>query len=210
MNRFPIVALFLLLPFLCQSVEFEFWQVYALNRRISEHWDFTLRTEWRWEEIFSNLFRHQHDIGLQYKPNKWSFHLFYRHKIRDTNSGWKTEPESLLDINRTWEFRQFKIGDRNRFEYRFFDYDWVYRKRFTFIKNIGYFCGDLELYLSNEFFFRNFERYRRNRIAGGFKYFPAEKDTQIRLLFIIQHRNREQEGWVHTKNIIESEIKYRF
>lgn len=210
MNRFPIIALLLLFPLLCQSVEFEFWQVYDLKHKVSEQWNFTLRTEWRWEEVYSNLFLHQHDIGFQYKHDKWSYHLFYRHKLRDTNSGWDTEPETLLDVHRTWDLSQFKIDNRSRFEYRWYDYDWIYRNRTTFIKNIGNFCGDLELYLSNEFFIRNFERYRRNRIAAGFGYFPNEKDSRIRCIFIIQHRNREQTGWTHTKNIIELEIKYKF
>lgn len=210
MNRFPLFFL-LFLPVLSFGVDFEFWQVFQLKREISEKWDFTLRSEFRWEEVYSTLIRHQHDIGLQYEPNAcWDFHLFYRYKVRDTNSGWETEPETLLDISRHWKFSQFKIADRNRFEYRYYDHDWIYRNRLTYIKPIGYFCGDLELYISNEFFFRNFEKYETNRLAAGFGYFPAEKDSRIRCIFIIQHRNREEESWTHTNNIVELEFKYRF
>ena len=211
MNRILVIFLTLLYPFFCHSVNFEFWQVFHFNKEISEKWTFTLRTEERWQEVYSNLIRHQHDIGLLYKLNDcWNYHLFYRYKVIDSHTGWNTEHESLLDIRRIWELTPFTIEDRNRFDYSFYDHDWFYRNRISLIKPIGNFNGNLELFISNEFFFLNFQEYQRNRLAAGFGYFPLNRINRIRGLFIIQYQNNDQIGWTHTKNIVELEFRFNF
>jgi len=200
----------LFLPVLCLGAEFQFWQIAYFNKEITDKWSLVFQTEERWHEVYSNLVRHQNDLGIAYTFNDhWNVHVYFRHKVKDTDEGWRTESENLIDFNGKWKLGKLKIGDRNRFEVHYYGNHWVYRNKIVLAYPFYEYCGDWDFYVFNEFFFRNLQRYHRNRCGAGLQLPLLKKDNKIRFLYVAQ-QHRESTGWLHTLNILWIESKVYF
>lgn len=198
------------LPIFCCATEFQFWQIAYFNKEITDKWSLVFQTEERWLRVYSNLIRHQNDIGLAYTfNNHWNVHVYYRHKVRTTENGWQTEPENIIDFNGKWELGKIKLSDRHRFEIHYYGNHWVYRNKIVLAYPTLPPHKKGDLYVFNEFFFRNLQRFHQNRFGAGIQLPLFEKDNKIRFLYVMEH-DHEPVGWVHTLNVFWVESKVYF
>lgn len=198
------------LPAFCLGTEFQYWQIAYFNQKITDKWSFVFQTEERWKGVYSNLVRHQNDIGIAYTFNDhWNIHVYYRHKVRNSDHGWATYPEQLIDFSGKWNVGEININNRHRFVIHYYGNHWVYRNRITLAYPIIPYCQKGDLYFSNEFFFKNLQKFFENRFGAGIQLSLSKTGNKVRCVYLMQHTNRAT-GWTHTLNILLIESKIYF
>jgi len=115
--------------------DFQIWNTDTEEIKINKKLKAVFEQEFRWGDNASELFYQHYDAGLAYAVNDYlDIGGGYRHVFEKKGENFKTENEPNVFVTFKTDAKGFSLSDRNRLEYRHFDYQtdtWRYRNLFT-------------------------------------------------------------------------------
>ena len=153
--------------------DFQVWNTDVEEFKISDDSKLALEEEFRWGDNANDFFYHHYDIGYFYNLRKYlNVGGGYRHIYELKKGKFKQENEPYVAATLLWDLLGFKFEDRNRMEYRHFDYQsdsWRYRNKFTMKLPWKFTKIELQPYLSDEILigFGTTNQFNQNRFSSG-------------------------------------------
>lgn len=212
---FLIIGLFFLA--LCPGYafddgDFQVWHTEAQEKKINDKSKITLEEEFRFGDDASDFYYYHYDIGYVYSAGKHlDLGLNYR-QVYDKKAGkFKVENRPHLNATAKYELWGFKLEDRNRLEYRHFDYQedsWRYRNKFSLKAPWKFSFLQVQPYLADEMFLNlNGIDFDRNRFYAGF-LFNIVKPIRGELYYLLQ--SSKSSGEWKAINALGTKIKFAF
>lgn len=158
-----------------QEGDFQIWHTEAQDIAIVKGAKAAFEQEFRYWNDASELHYQHYDFGLVLSPNKhFDLGLFYRQIYERRKTAGKFLPEECPNINATikYSFWGFDLEDRNRFEYRIFDYqdsNCRYRNKVTLKLPWSFTPWKIRPYFADEIFVRIDDSviFNQNRFTAG-------------------------------------------
>lgn len=209
-------SLCLLLPkaYSYDDGDFQVWITEAEEFKINDVSKITIEEEQRFGDDASEFYYQHYDGGFTYDVNKhFVVSLNYRqiYAKAKTHSKFKEENQPYAYVTAKCDLRGFKLEDRNRFEYRHFDYQgdsWRYRNKFTVKLPWKFSAFEIQPYLADEIFLDlNGIDFNRNRYSCGCG-FTIIKNLKGELFYLLQSA-KSNGGWAQT-NVLGTKIKISF
>ncbi len=153
--------------------DFQVWNTDVEEFRINDGWKAALEEEFRWGDNANQFYYHHYDIGLFYNLKKYlNVGGGYRQVFELKNGKFKPENEPYVAATLLWDLAGFKFEDRNRMEYRHFDYQadsWRYRNKLTVKFPWQFTRIKIQPYLSDEILvgFGSANQFNQNRFYSG-------------------------------------------
>ncbi|MDD4894159.1 MAG: DUF2490 domain-containing protein [Candidatus Omnitrophica bacterium] len=194
--------------------DFQVWHTEIQEKEINKESRLTLEEELRFGDDASELYYYYFDIGYAYDVNKnLTLGLNYR-QIYDKKQPYnKFKIENRPHINATLKYALsgFQLDDRNRLEYRHFDYQedsWEYRNKFTVKFPWKFTRLQIQPYLADEIFLKlNGIDLNRNRLYSGFM-FTVLKNLKAEIYYLLQ-KTKSSGKWTAV-NVLGSKVKVSF
>jgi len=153
--------------------DFQVWNTDAEELTIKDNLKVTFEEEFRWGDNSDEFYYHHYDAGLFYNLEKYlSIGGGYRYIYELKKGKFKLEREPYATAALFWDIKGLKFENRNRIEYRNFQYQadsWRYRNKIAVklpwkITKIG-----IQPYLSDEAFFSfgGTNQFNQNRVSSG-------------------------------------------
>ena len=183
MLRVFFVFLFLLLPVWAESYdEYEWGSAHNLfiKKTINERWSILSRSLFTTRDDFDDTFFATADLGVGYSfSKKIRASVAYRHAWFRPGDEWLEENRPLINLSIFQKWGAYRITNRSRMEFRFFDYkddDLRFRNELR-IETPWQIPGiPLKPYFEEEFFFsKNAEKIDMNWLTAGLYYKPAPR-----------------------------------
>jgi hypothetical protein len=187
MQRYLWIILLLLFGFLFSyhlyaydDGDFQVWNTDTEELKINKSSKIALEEELRFGENASELYYQHYDIGFTYSLNK-SLNLGtgYRHILERKKSKFKEENAPYGFVSLLWEIRGFKFEDRNRLEYRAYDYQtdtWRYRNKISVKFPWKFTALEIQPYISDEIYVHlNGINLNQNRLSAGLGFNITKK-----------------------------------
>jgi hypothetical protein len=212
---FAIIGMLLLLAakvYAYDDGDFQLWNTENQELKISKESRITLEEEFRWDNDASEFYYQHYDAGFSYTLNKhFDFGLNYRQVYEKKKGKFKEENRSYLNATLKYEFYGFKLDDRNRLEYRHFDYQadsWRYRNKFTVKFPWKFTKFEIQPYLADEIFldFQN-KAFSRNRFYSGLSM-NLTKNLKAEIYYLLQS-SRSGNNWIDA-NVLGTKLKLVF
>jgi hypothetical protein len=185
---------------------------YGLSLPISEKWESTVKSEFRFEDDMSEHYYSYVDGGLVYGATEWlQIGGNFRYIKYKSGEEWLGENRPHLNMKIKWEWKGFEFSDNNRIEYRNRQSEddlWRYRNKLK----IQYPLEDSGLrvtpYISEEIFYDfHAEQRNKNRLEGGIS---LQLSDNIKLYTAYQlDSNRNDDGWTDA-NVLATYLKISF
>ncbi|MDD5194674.1 MAG: DUF2490 domain-containing protein [Candidatus Omnitrophica bacterium] len=192
--------------------DFQVWHTENQEVKANKKSKITLEEEFRWGDDASEFYYHHYDAGFVHSLNKYlDLGINYRQAYEKKKGEFKTENRPHLNAILKYDFYGFKVDDRNRLEYRYFDYQadsWRYRNKFT-VKFPWKFTGlEIQPYLANEIFldFQN-KAFSRNRFYSGFTM-SFTKNLKGEIYYLLQS-SKSGDVWTDA-NVLGTKLKLTF
>ena len=158
-----------------QEGDFQIWHTEAQDITIVKGAKAAFEQEFRYWNDSTELHYQHYDFGLVLSPNKYfDLGLFYRQIYERRKTGSKFLPEECPNINATikYDLWGFMLKDRNRFEYRIFDYqdsNCRYRNKVTLKLPWTVTPWKIRPYFADEIFVRIDDNmvFNQNRFTAG-------------------------------------------
>jgi hypothetical protein len=153
--------------------DFQIWNTDVEEFKINKDSKIAFEEEFRWGKNASEFYYQHYDVGFIYNRKKWlSIAGGYRHVYELKKGKFKSENEPYATATLLWDFKGFKFDDRNRIEYRHFDYQadsWRYRNKITAKLPWKFTALNIQPYLSDEIFigFSTISELNQNRFSCG-------------------------------------------
>jgi hypothetical protein len=222
MKRKVLVALVLFLFAVAFKVhaydngDFQVWNTYGEEKKIDEKSRITAEEEQRWGDNANQLYYHHYDIGFVYTVNKnFDLGLNYRRIYERKKGKLRLENEPNINAILKWDLWGFSLSDRNRIEYRHFDYQgdsWRYRNTFTVRAPWKFTRFKIQPYLADEIFISSMGvAFNNNRFYSGLG-FTLTKSIRGELYYMLQHTrtvNKNSTNWPFV-NVLGTKIKLAF
>lgn len=194
--------------------DFQVWHTEAQEKKIDDNSKITAEEEFRWGDDADEFYYQHYDIGYVYEVNKHlALGLNYRQVYEKKKAHGKFLEENRPHINATfkWETGGFKFDDRNRFEYRHFDYQadsGRYRNKLS-VKFPWKFTGiEIQPYLADEIFLSFMGKaFSRNRFYTGITM-NFTKNLKAEIYYLLQ--NSRSSGEWPVANVFGTKVKLIF
>jgi len=194
--------------------DFQVWHTENQEFKLNDKFKITTEEEFRWGDDASQFFYQHYDAGLVYSLNKnLDLGMNYR-QVYELRSGNKFREENRPHINATvkYELYGFKLDDRNRLEYRHFDWQedaWRYRNKFGLRSPWKFTKFEIQPYVSDEMFvsFSGINQFDENRFSPGVA-FSLTKNIKGEIYYMLRAK-KSTDTWVKS-NILGTKLKLVF
>ncbi|MDD4910307.1 MAG: DUF2490 domain-containing protein [Candidatus Omnitrophica bacterium] len=153
--------------------DFQIWHTENQEFKVNKESKITLEEEFRWGDDAGDFYYHHYDAGFIYSLNKHlDLGIAYRQAYEKKKGKFKDENRPHLNAALKYELYGFKLDDRNRIEYRHFDYQadtWRYRNKFAVKFPWKLTKFEIQPYVADEIFVELDDgSLSRNRLYSGF------------------------------------------
>jgi hypothetical protein len=192
--------------------DFQVWNTDVEEFKINNDAKIALEEEFRWQGNANEFYYHHYDIGFFYNLKKFlNIGGGYRHVYELKKGKFKLENEPYVTTALFWGLLGFKFEDRNRMEYRHFDYQadsWRYRNKFTVKLPWKFTKLEVQPYIADEIFldFQN-KAFSRNRFYSGFGM-SLTSNLKAEIYYLLQS-TRSGVRWIDA-NVLGSKVKLSF
>ena len=196
--------------------DFQVWNADSQEKKISENIKITAEEEFRWGDNANQLYYHHYDLGFLYSFNKnFDLSLNYRHIYERKKGKFRLENEPNINAILKGDLWGFNLTDRNRIEYRHFDYQddsWRYRNMFTVRFPWKFTKMQIQPYLADEIFIGSIgAAFNNNRFYSGLG-FTLNKNIRGEIYYLLQHTrtvNKASTNWPFV-NVLGTKLKILF
>jgi len=193
--------------------DFQVWNTDVEEFKINSNSKIALEEEFRWGDNADEFYYHHYDMGFFYNLEKYlNIGGGYRYIYELKKGKFKLEKEPYVTATLLWDFKGLKFEDRNRMEYRNFQYQadsWRYRNKITVKLPWESIKMGLQPYLSDEIFvsFGGINQFNQNRFSSGVSI-SLTKNIKAEAYYMLQ--NAKSSGkWVDT-NVLGTKLKVAF
>jgi len=193
--------------------DFQIWHTQNQEFKIKDNSKLTLEEEFYWGDNASDFYYHHYDAGFVYSLNKYlDLGVNYRQVYEKKKGDFKEENRPHLGAVLNYPLWGFKFSDRNRFEYRHFDYQddfWRYRNKFTAKFPWKFTKMEIQPYVADEFFvdLEDGGIFNKNRFYAGFG-FGFTDNIKAELYYLLQ--SSKSSGDWNDANVFGSKLKLKF
>jgi hypothetical protein len=193
--------------------DFQVWNTDVEEVKINKDSKLAFEEEFRWGDNANEFYYHHYDIGFFYNLEKWlNIGGGYRHIYELKKGKFKLENEPYLTATLFSDLKGFKIEDRNRTEYRHFDYQsdsWRYRNKVTVKLPWKFTKLEIQPYISDEIFigFDGATELNQNRFSPGLTM-NLTKNLKLDVYYMLQD-SKSSGKWVDA-NILGTKLKLAF
>lgn len=207
-----LLILIVTLTYAYDDGDFQIWHTEVQEKRIDQDSKITLEEEFRFGDDANDFYYHHYDLGIVYDLNKnLSLGLNYRQVYEKKKGKFKEENRPHINATLKWDLWGFKFDDRNRLQYRHFDYQtdfWQYRNKFTVKFPWKFTKIEIQPYLSDEIFVDfNEVELSRNRFYSGLG-FNLTKNSKAEIYYLLQ--SSKSSGKWSDANICGTKLKLIF
>ncbi|MCX5702427.1 MAG: DUF2490 domain-containing protein [Candidatus Omnitrophica bacterium] len=211
-----LIGIMLLLASRVQAYDdrdFQVWNTEAEEFKIGESAKLALEEEFRWVDNANEFYYHHYDIGYFYSLNKYvNIGGGYRHVYELKKRKFKLENEPYITVTLLWDLKGFKFEDRNRMEYRYFDYQADssrYRNKVTIKLPWKFTKMEIQPYVSDEIFvgFGGTNQFNQNRLASGLGM-SLTKNAKAEIYYMLQ--SSRSKGQRVDINVLGTKLKIAF
>ncbi|MDD4980063.1 MAG: DUF2490 domain-containing protein [Candidatus Omnitrophica bacterium] len=192
--------------------DFQLWHTENQEFKASKESKVTLEEEFRWGDDASDFYYQHYDAGFVYSLNKsLDLGLNYRQVYEKKGSKFKEENRPHINATLKWDLAGFKFDDRNRFEYRHFNYQTDYgryRNKFNVKFPWKFTKIAIQPYLADEIFLNfKYKAFSRNRFYAGFSM-AFTQNVKAEVYYLLQS-NRSSDRWTDA-NALGTKLKIAF
>ena len=192
--------------------DFQVWHTENQDVKINKETKLTLEEEFRFGDSAHEFYYQHYDAGLLYDVNKnFSVGVNYRQVYELKGGEFKEENRPHINAILKGELGGFQLDDRNRFEYRHFDYQedfWQYRNKFTARFPWKFTKLDIRPYLADEIFVNLKESdFSRNRFYSGLGL-DLTKNIKADIYYLLQ-ASKSPGKWLKA-NVLGTKLKIVF
>lgn len=194
--------------------DFQLWNTDVEELKVNQDSKIALEQEFRWGGDAGEFYYQHYDIGYFYNLMKY-FNIGggYRHILSLQTGKWKIENEPYVTATLVWELAGCKFEDRNRMEYRHFDYQadaWRYRNKFTIKLPCKFTKLEFQPFVSDEIFVRfgGTNQFSQNRVSAGLGINLA-KNVKTEIYYLLDSAKNNKGKWIDA-NVLGTKVKLVF
>jgi hypothetical protein len=212
-----ILGLFLILlnirTYAYDDGDFQVWNTDVEEFKINKDAKIAFEEEFRWGDNANEFYYHHYDVGFFWNLKRYfNIGSGYRHIYELKKGKFKLENEPYLTATLLWDLLGFKFEDRNRMEYRHFDYQsgsWRYRNKVTMKLPWKFTKMEIQPYLSDEIFvgFGGTNQFNQNRLSSGIGTDLA-KNIKAEIYYMLQ--SAKSSGKWMDANVLGTKLKIVF
>jgi hypothetical protein len=217
MKRFLVAAAGLFLMAISSAYsyddgDFQVWHTETQEKEINNSLKVGLEEEVRFGGSASELYYHHYDLGFVKSINKnLDIGVNYRQVYEKKSGKFKEENRPHINAVLKTSFLGCQIDDRNRFQYRHFDYKadlWQYRNKLTVRLPFKFSRFEFKPYISDEVFIDLDDNgLSRNRFYSGLA-FKLFKDLKGEIYYLLQS-SKGATHWTDA-NVLGTKVKLSF
>lgn len=195
--------------------DFQVWHTEIQEKKINDKSRVALEEEVRFGDDADELYYQHYDIGYAYDVNKYlTLGLNYKqvYEKKQPHTKFKAENRPHINAILKYELAGFKLEDRNRLEYRHFDYQedfWRFRDKFTLKFPWKFTSLKFQPYVADEIFLKLEDGVdlNQNRFYSGFT-FNIFKGLGMEIYYLLQSV-KSSGNWTDA-NVLGSKVKVSF
>jgi hypothetical protein len=193
--------------------DFQIWNTDVEEFKINKDLKIAFEEEFRWGDNANEFYYHHYDAGVFCNLTKWlNIGGGYRHIYELKKGKFKLENEPYVTVTLLGDLKGFKFEDRNRMEYRHFDYQddsFRYRNKFTVKFPWKFTRLEIQPYLSDEIFigFSKINEFNQNRFSSGLAM-NLTKNLKAEVYYMLQAA-KSSDIWKDT-NVLGAKLKLAF
>lgn len=208
-----LVCLSLASAYAFDDHDFQVWNTDVEEFKVNKDSKLVFEEEFRWGDNARKFYYHHYDIGFFYDMRKFlNIGGGYRQVYELKSGKFKLENEPYLAATLLWDLRGFKFDDRNRLEYRHFDYQtdsWRYRNKVTLKGPWKFTKLQLQPFVADEIFigFDGASELNQNRFSSGFSMALCQ-NIKAEIFYMLQS-NKSSGKWTDA-NVLGAKVKITF
>jgi len=193
--------------------DFQVWNTDVEELKINSKTKIALEQEFRWGDNAHQFFYQHYDLGIFYDLTKFlNVGAGYRQVYELKSGNFKPEEEPYITATLSGDLWGFKFEDRNRGEYRHFNYQtdsWRYRNKLTIKAPWKFTQFQIQPYISDEVLvgFGVINQFNENRFAPGLS-FTITKNLKGEIYYMLRSV-KGTDTWTKS-NILGTKIKIAF
>lgn len=193
--------------------DFQVWNAETEEFKVNDNSKIAFEEEFRWGDNAKEFYYQHYDVGVFYNLKKYlNVGTGYRHVYELKKGKFKLENEPYVTLALFWDLKGFRFEDRNRMEYRHFDYQadsWRYRNKITLKLPWKFSKMEIQPYLSDEIFigFSGISELNQNRFSSGLAM-NLTKNIKADIYYMLQ-KSKRSGSWVHA-NVLGTKLKIAF
>lgn len=193
--------------------DFQIWNTDTEEFKINQDAKIALEEEFRWGDNAGEFYYQHYDAGFLYSLKKWlNIGGGYRHIYELKQGKFKLENAPYATATLLWDFKGFKFDDRNRIEYRHFDYKtdiWRYRNKVTLKFPWKFTRWGIQPYLAEELLIdlSPAHQFNQNRFSSGLSM-NLTSNLKTEIYYMLQD-TKASDNWVDT-NVLGVKLKLAF
>lgn len=193
--------------------DFQVWNTDVEEFKINKDAKIALEEEFRWGDNANEFYYHHYDIGFFYNLQKYlNLGGGYRHIYELKKGKFKLENEPYVTLTLLWDLSGFKFEDRNRMEYRHFDYQadsGRYRNKITMKLPWKFTKLEIQPFVSDEIFvgFGGTNQFNQNRFSSGLGM-NLTKSIKAEIYYMLV--SAKSSGIWLDSNVLGTKIKFTF
>jgi len=179
MNKLKLLVIVLVLlatgyAYAYDDGDFQIWNTDTEELKVNKDTKIALEEEFRWGDNAGEFYYQHYDVGISYNLKEYlNIGVGYRQIYELKNRKFKEENSPYAVASLLWDLKGFKFEDRNRFEYRHFDYQAEagrYRNKLTVKLPWKFTALDIQPYISDEVYLSigGTNQFNQNRFGSGF------------------------------------------
>jgi len=198
-----LVALILLLPYLCYAFDdgdFQVWHNDVVGVKLTKNWRIIFEEELHFGDSGGDFYYHHSDFGIEYTnlTNWLDMGVNYRLIYEEKNKDWQRENRPYLYANFKYNIYKFQISNKSRVAYRdkeaekdCFEYMNKTVLKFPKVTNL-----EVEPYISEEIYFESDRnKWDQNRLTSGIS-FKIIKNLKGELYYMWLAKQNSSNHWV--------------
>ena len=193
--------------------DFQVWNTDVEEFKINNNSKITLEEEFRWGDNAEEFYYHHYDMGFFYNLQKYlNIGGGYRYIYELKKGKFKLEKEPYVTATLLWDLKGLKFEDRNRMEYRNFQYQadsWRYRNKIAVKLPWKFTKIAIQPYLSDEIFVScgGTNQFNQNRFSSGISM-SLTKNVKAEVYYMLQSA-KSSGKWTDTK-VLGTKLKVAF
>lgn len=194
--------------------DFQVWNTDVEEFKVNNDSKIALEEEFRWGDNASEFYYHHYDAGVFYSPNNYlNIGAGYRQIWELKKGKFKQEDEPYACLTMFWDLKGIKFDDRNRMEYRYFNYQddfWRYRNKLTARLPWKFTKMEIQPYLSDEILVGlgdGANQLNQNRLYSGLGI-NLTKNLKGEVYYMLQS-TKNSGKWIDA-NVLGTKLKIMF
>ncbi len=199
--------------------DFQVWNTDSEEVKLNKNSKLLFEQEFRWGDNASRFYYQHYDIGYQYSLNKYfslggGFRYIKEKKSQGNQlSRFRDESDPYFASFMNYELYNWKLADRVRIEYRYYDYQvnsWRFRNKFDIKSPWKFTRFKIQPLIADEIFFRfNGIDLNENRLYAGFA-FALTKNLSGEITYLWKtNKSVNTCVWTDT-NVMSAKLKLAF